>query len=90
MTTHVDGVNVRGFVEAVRAGDPQRVRAMLEARPELANTDLAENDERRGIHHAVLDRSVEMVPTRKSSRWRSPVPIGNRMIGAGIGSSSSR
>ena len=63
MTTSpfVDGVDVRRFVEAVRAGDLQRVRAMLEARPELANTDLAENDERRGIHHAVLDRSVDMV-----------------------------
>ncbi len=58
---NVDGVNVKQLVEAVRSGDAQRVRDMLEARPELVNTDLAENDERRAIHHAVLDRSVEMV-----------------------------
>ena len=55
------GVTVQQFVDAVRAGDAQRVRDMLGARPELVNTDLAENDERRAIHHAVLDRSVEMV-----------------------------
>ena len=61
MTTAGDGVNVKRLVEAVRNGDVQLVRNMLEAHPELINTDLAENDEHRAIHYALLDRSIEMV-----------------------------
>ena len=34
---------------------------MLHARPELANMELAENDEHRPLHYAVLTRSPEMV-----------------------------
>ena len=48
-------------MDAVRAGDLMRVRAMIEARPELVNMDTAENDERRALHHAVLRRASEMV-----------------------------
>ena len=57
----VDGVTVKRLADAVRAGDLARVRAMIEARPELVNTDMAENDEHRAIHYAVLARSAEMV-----------------------------
>jgi ankyrin repeat protein len=57
----VDGVTVARLADAVRAGDTTRVRAMIEARPELVNTDMAENDEHRAIHYAVLTRSPEMV-----------------------------
>ena len=45
----------------MRAGDVAQVRAMLKARPELVNMDMAENDEHRALHYAVLGRSVEMV-----------------------------
>jgi ankyrin repeat protein len=57
----VDGVTVARLADTVRAGDTTRVRAMIEARPELVNTDMAENDEHRAIHYAVLVRSPEMV-----------------------------
>ena len=36
-------------------------RAMLKVRPELANMDLAENDEHRALHYAVYNRTPEMV-----------------------------
>jgi len=61
LKAYVDGVTVKRLVEAVRAGDIGQVRAMLKARPELANADLAENDEHRALHYAVLERAPEMV-----------------------------
>jgi ankyrin repeat protein len=57
----VDGVTVRGLCDAVRAGDVDGVRAMLAVRPELVHLDLAEDDEHRALHHAVLQRRPEMV-----------------------------
>jgi ankyrin repeat protein len=56
----VDGVNVRALADAARAGDTDRVRAMLRARPELVHMDLAENDEHRALHFAVLHRDPPM------------------------------
>ena len=53
--------SVAGLCEAVRAADLVRVRAMLAARPALADLDTSEGDERRALHHAVLSRSAEMV-----------------------------
>jgi ankyrin repeat protein len=61
LKAYVDGVTVQSLVEAVRAGDIARVRAMLEVRPELASLDLAENNEHRALHYAVVARSPEMV-----------------------------
>ncbi|HEY2015416.1 MAG TPA: ankyrin repeat domain-containing protein [Bryobacteraceae bacterium] len=57
----VDGVTVRRLAEAVRAGDLVQVRAMLQARPELANVDMSAGDEHRALHYAVLARAPEMV-----------------------------
>ncbi len=57
----VDGATVRRLIEAVHANDAQTAGAILKARPELANTDTAEDDERRALHHAVLDRLPDMV-----------------------------
>jgi ankyrin repeat protein len=57
----VDGVTVSRLAQAVRAGDVAGVRSMLERRPELVHTDLAEIDEHRALHYAVLARSPEMV-----------------------------
>ena len=57
----VDGVTVRGLCDAVRAGDIDGVRAMLAVRPELVHLDVAEDDEHRALHHAVLQRRPEMV-----------------------------
>jgi ankyrin repeat protein len=58
---YVDGVTVGRLAEAVRSGDSRRVRAMLKARPELVNYDMAENNEHRAIHFAVFARNAEMV-----------------------------
>ena len=57
----VDGVTVRGLCDAVRAGDIDGVRAMLAVRPELVHLDVAEDDEHRALHHAVLQRRPEIV-----------------------------
>jgi ankyrin repeat protein len=54
-------VTVAGLADAVRAGDIGKVRAMLAARPELAHMDMAEDNERRALHYAVLDNNPEMV-----------------------------
>ena len=61
LKAYVDGVTVARLVEAVKANDMERARAMLKVRPELANMDLAENDEHRAMHYAVYNRSPEMV-----------------------------
>jgi hypothetical protein len=57
----VDGVTVRRLAEAVRADDLARVRAMLRARPELADMAMSYGDEHRPLHFAVMKRSPEMV-----------------------------
>ena len=57
----VDGVTMARLAEAVRGNDLPRVRQMLAARPELAHMDMAEHDEHRALHHAVLARSADTV-----------------------------
>ena len=57
----VDGVTVRGLCDAVRAGDIDRVRAMLAARPELVHLDVSADDEHRALHHAVLQQRPDIV-----------------------------
>jgi ankyrin repeat protein len=61
LKAYVDGVTVAGLADAVRAGDIGTVRAMLAARPELAHMDMAEDNEHRALHYAVLARDPEMV-----------------------------
>jgi len=61
LKAYVDGVTVKRLADAVRGGDIEGVRAMLKARPELVNVDMAENDERRALHYAVLAQAPEMV-----------------------------
>jgi ankyrin repeat protein len=61
LKAYADGVTVKRLADAVRAGDLAQVRAMVTARPELVNMDMAENDEHRAVHYAVLERAPEMV-----------------------------
>jgi ankyrin repeat protein len=56
-----DGVTLERLISAVRSGDANRVRAMLGTRPELVRMEVADHDEHRALHYAVLDRSPEMV-----------------------------
>lgn len=57
----VDGANIVSLAEAVKAGDAARVRVLLSARPELVTMDMADNDEHRALHYAVLRRDAAMV-----------------------------
>ena len=57
----IDGVNVRELAAAVQRGDAAKVRVLLNARPELIGMDMAENNEHRALHYAVLRRDAAMV-----------------------------
>ncbi len=61
LKAYADGITVTGLTAAVRADDFAAVRQMLAVRPELVHLDLSENDERRALHFAVLQRRPEMV-----------------------------
>src|SRR6266852_5838400 len=61
LKAYVDGVTVRRLADAVRTDDLAQVRAMLQARPELADLTMSYGDEHRPIHYAVMERSPEMV-----------------------------
>ena len=61
LKAYVDGVTVTRLAEAVRADDLAAVRAMLDARPELVHMDMAEHNEHRALHYAVLGRNPRMV-----------------------------
>ena len=50
----------RTLAEAVQRRDAAEVRSLLSQRPELVNMELAENDERTALHHAVLGGDAEM------------------------------
>ena len=57
----VDGITVRRVVDVIRSGDLDAVQSMIQARPEIVHLDMAENDEHRALHHAVLQRQPEIV-----------------------------
>jgi ankyrin repeat protein len=61
LKAYVDGVTVKRFADAVSADDLAQVRAMLRARPELADLTMSYDDEHRPIHYAVMNRLAEMV-----------------------------
>lgn len=61
LQAYADGATVRRLADAVQANDIEQVRAMLEARPELAGLALGYRDERRPIHFAVMARLPELV-----------------------------
>lgn len=61
LKAHVEGVTVRRLIEAVHAGDLDRVRTMLDARPELVRMEVGESDEHLALHHAVFARNPAMV-----------------------------
>ena len=60
LKAYVDGATIRRLVEAVINGDIERVRAMLKARPELANMAVSYGDEHRAIHYAAMHRQPEI------------------------------
>jgi ankyrin repeat protein len=61
LKAYVDGVTIRRLIEAVSNGAIERVRAMLKARPELANMAVSYGDEHRAIHYAVMHRQPEII-----------------------------
>ena len=60
LKAYVDGVTIGRLVKAVSDGAIERVRAMLKARPELANMAVSYGDEHRAIHYAVMYRQPEI------------------------------
>ena len=60
LKAYVDDVTIRRLVEAVSEGAIDRVKAMLKARPELANMAVSYGDEHRAIHYAVMRRRPEI------------------------------
>jgi len=61
LKAHVDRQTVAVLIDAIRSKDVARVRAMIEQRPELVHLDTSAHDERRALHHAVLERAPEIV-----------------------------
>jgi ankyrin repeat protein len=57
----MDGITVGRLVDAIRAGDLPTVRSIVQVRPELVHFDVAEDDEHRALHHAVLQRQPDIV-----------------------------
>jgi ankyrin repeat protein len=60
LKAYVDGVTVKTFKAAIRAGEIDRVRSMLRLRPELVNMNLTAIDDR-PLHYAVSACNVDMV-----------------------------
>lgn len=61
LKAYVDGVTVKRIADAVGAGDLAQVRAIVRARPELADLTMSYGDEHRPIHYAAMKRLPEMV-----------------------------
>ncbi len=75
LKAYVDGVTIRRLIEAVSNGDIKRVRAMLKARPELADMAVSYGDEHRAIHYAVMHRQPEITQLlmRKGANARAGI-----------------
>ena len=54
-------VTVEQLADAVKANDRDRVRQILDARPDLIRTDMAYENEHQVLHYAVYARLPEMV-----------------------------
>jgi hypothetical protein len=52
----VDGVTISRLIDAVRAGDMDHVRAILQVRPELVNHEAPSSHGHTALHYAVLKR----------------------------------
>jgi len=61
LKSFVDGASVARLAEAVNAGDVDRVRALIHARPELVGMEMAPDNEHRALHYAVLRRDGAIV-----------------------------
>ena len=61
LKAHVEGVTLQRLAAAVRANDVAGARTMLDRRPELVHMDMAESNEHRALHYAVLNRLPDMV-----------------------------
>ena len=72
LKAYVDGVTVRRLADAVRASNLATVRSMLEARPELVNLCIAEDDEHRALHYAVRRTTRRDGASSDAARRRFP------------------
>jgi ankyrin repeat protein len=61
LKAQIDRVSLRRLVDAVEKGDIDLARSLLRQNPGLVHMDMAENDEHRVLHYAVLRRDEPMV-----------------------------
>ena len=61
LRAHVDAVNLKRLLAAVKRGDARTAADLLRTRPELARLPVADNNEHRALHFAVLQRDEPMV-----------------------------
>lgn len=61
LRAEVDAVNLKRLVSAVQASNLKEASKLLKERPALVSFDLAENNEHRVLHFAVLKRDEPMV-----------------------------
>ena len=52
---------VADLCDAAKVGDVSKIRQILDVQPDLVNVHMAENDEHRAIHYAVMNRRSEAV-----------------------------
>lgn len=57
----VKGAAIDRLIESVRAGDVDKVRAILRVRPELVNREAPSSHGYTALHYAVLERMPDMV-----------------------------
>ncbi len=79
LKAHVDGMTARQFIEAARTNDVDRVAAMLKVRRDLVDMQWSYGDERRALHHAVMNaacrtmvRLLMRARRRREGRRSSP------------------
>jgi ankyrin repeat protein len=61
LKAHLDRITLRRLAEAVDKGDVDLARSLLRQSPNLVHLDMAQNDEHRVLHYAVLRRDEPMV-----------------------------
>ena len=52
---------VADLCDAAASGDVSRIKQILGEQPDLVNVHMAENNEHRAIHYAVMNRNIDAV-----------------------------
>ena len=74
---------VADLCEAARDGDVSKIQQILDLQPDLINVHMAEDDEHRAIHYAVMNQHADAVRIlmeagRELHTWHLPSPRRHR------------